>query len=135
LFFTAGGSSAPTPPLALDGISAEDLAQFGVKLTPPNSTSTGISRQDAERTALQVRPDLPKAKEVILAHLQDDHAVPPVDRDVWVVVSDTAGIPWSGGPYGGDASERPERIMKWSVTFIDAQSGELVFGLASGGPK
>lgn len=123
--------------LTLQDIPPGELEQAGIVLTEPVLSEHMVSSDDARQTALAVRPDSSETKELTLAHLVDSHAVPPLERDVWALTFDVAGLPWTGGPAPVEdpsTMAKVEMVTKWSVMFIDASTGEPLFSLALGGP-
>lgn len=93
---TQAGTSAPPPPVSVDGVSDAELAQAGVVITAPRN-SPNVTADAAVTTAISTRPGLRDAKQTLHAHLSLVDAGQPIDRDVWVVSFDVEGLPWLGG--------------------------------------
>ncbi len=123
-----GQGAGPANGVELQGVTSERLTEIGITLGPPTSAERGIaiSAESAVSAALAGT----QIKEAVLARLsRPNDDPPPPDRLVWVVSSDTTGRFFGAGPYPGGAARRP---IVWSLTFVDALTGEPLYTLRSG---
>ena len=119
------GSGAPTH-IALDGIPERDLSEFGVQLLQPDRAPT-IDAVAAELTAKTGQPRADATvKETVLVRVVNDRADPPMDKLAWAVSLEPASI--NAIPPLGPGQYRFCGHPLYSVVFIDAESGEFLFG-------
>lgn len=122
----ASGSGAPSHP-ALDGVSDQDLADYGIQLMETDDQPL-IDAKTAEEQAKAGVPDAnPQVRQTALVRVINDRTDPPIDALAWAVNFDPATIqaipPLGPGQYRFCGAH-----PLYSVVFIDADSGGLLFG-------
>jgi hypothetical protein len=124
------GPSGGTAQQYLDGVPADVLATRGIVLSEaPAGYEPRVTADDAREAALY--PNAP-LREVKLANLKtvatDDMSINiRVDQVVWVLNYEPSGIRVPGGPVGTSVNK-----TEYSLAFVDADTGEFLFGFASG---
>jgi hypothetical protein len=125
---TAQGGS----PDILQGVSSDDLAAQGVVIGEPKGDAASVVGQDeAREIALKENPGT-VIREVVLADLSVSSANPPIDTLAWAVNFEpkTVFVPRSG-PYQPEPTNLGgSYATEYSVTFIDAITGEFLFSLS-----
>ena len=117
-----GGEAAS---LRLAGVPDGYLQSQGVYLTEEGTDySPKTSADQARKTAGN---EFASVREIRLAHLKTDNGAKPVDQAVWVVSFDPEGFPLPGGPEGGPGAG----TTTFFIMFVDAETGESMFALAS----
>jgi hypothetical protein len=131
------GSGAASDEVALEGISNEQLLAAGISLTvpPPDFAPKVDEAPIAASSAIQSynpKFDLP-VKQMVLAHVTGTTLVPPVDRVLWVVSFDVAGLRMAAhGPIGSP----PDFPYLYNLVFVDPDTGQVVYSdSAAGEPK
>lgn len=135
LIFTLATGSGSQSQIDLDGVTAQDLTDFGVSILPPDGEPI-VDASTAEQAAgLNVSPSGPKAevKETILVHLTKEGNIPPIDQLAWAVNFDPVTVqvtPPLGIPLGATLPEDAAALCDhpvYFVSFIDAQTGAFLF--------
>lgn len=122
----SAGSGAPTR-VSLDGVSDQDLADYGIELMEPDQQPE-IDAATAEQAAKSGVPDAEaRVKETVLVHLLNQRADPPIDELAWAVNFDPITIQ-AIPPLGPGQYRYCPGHPLYSVVFIDAESGSLLFG-------
>ncbi len=107
----------------LQSVSTQRLALVGITLSPPAAIDLAAAIPPAVAVAATLS-DGSDTRETVLVRLDDEGPVPPlVDRLVWVISRDTEGLAAGAGPFPGYASPRP---LDWSLSFVDALTGEYL---------
>src|SRR5437867_4335737 len=122
----SGGDEPSTPRLAW--ASSESLAQVGIVLSAPD----GRARVDGVSAVDRVTQEFPGAsiREIVLAQVDDTHAVPERHCLCWVASIVPAGglsFPSSGPP----GASRTVAVPSYMIVLFDANSGAFVEGAAS----
>jgi hypothetical protein len=118
----------------LDPAIVASLANQGITLSAPSTTSFRTTRDQAVAIALKDSPSRTTATSAVLAKaLFQPNA--QYDCTCWVVARKLGtGIPPPGGPVGYDRKASAAQFKSWmryNVTFIDAQSGKYEFAVES----
>ena len=135
LVLTFASGSGSQSQVTLDGVTAQDLVDFGVTLTPPDG-EPGIDESTAEELAVSnagpsAGPNA-EVKQTVLVHLAKEGNIPPIDQLAWAVNFDPATIV-AAPPYGFGLDGPPDDLAVlcdhplYFVSFIDARTGEFIF--------
>jgi hypothetical protein len=125
--FLALVAATNTPPV-LRTVSAKTLAASRISLEAPTlGFGPKISQASAERVAVLGESPGTAVRESVLAHVTVSGTVPPVECDCWVVSIMPGGGIWSNPPSGQKAQPG-----SYDVRFIDAATGQFVFGNEGG---
>jgi hypothetical protein len=114
--------------VTMSSISADQLAADGITLSALDARSRAAVRVDvvaAEKVALANVRQGAATKESVLARVQDSQ-LPAFDHVAWVISVDGAGLIGARGPGGFDLTPAT------TVLFIDAQTGDFLFGIQDG---
>lgn len=117
LVFQQSAGSIDSAPLLL-GVSPDELAANGIVLSAPRSSDHPISGDTATEKAGFDAP----VKETRLLHVQHGG----ISRDVWVINYEPSAFPVPGGMPGRTDSG----YASLALAFIDADSGEFLFGFS-----
>jgi hypothetical protein len=127
--FLAGalGHTADT----MDPAIIATLANQGITLAPPSTTSVPVGKEQAKAIAFQHHPNTDPSTAILANVVVQRNA--PYNCTCWVVSWQLqTGLPPQGGPPGGKASASQfKSSMAYSVTFIDAQSGKYKFAVGT----
>jgi hypothetical protein len=116
----------------IDPAIIASLANQGIALAAPPTTSVPIGRDQAKAIAFREFPNgKPVSAEILAKVLVQPN--PKFNCTCWVVSWELGtGLPPPGGPVGSKASAAQfNSWMRYHVTFIDAQSGKVEFALES----
>ncbi len=101
----------------------------------PADAAPGISSDAAAAGAMRATPRYQggKIRQVALVRLTDHAQQPPTERIAWAVNFDPTTVPGTEplGPCGQDC---PNTKLAYALVFIDAQTGDFVFGSESSRP-
>ena len=117
LFLTNASSSPASGEITLEGVSADDLAENGIILAaPPPDYTPAMTAADATAAVARYNPDA-RVKQLVLARVLNDMAVPKTDRLLWVANLDVEGKLFRAH---GAARSIP---YLYSIVFVDPTSG------------
>lgn len=121
-----GQGGEPPSPVVLDGIPLEEFTNNGVLLSPalPGETPA-LTAEAAVAKAERLFPG-GAARQTLLLHVKNTAGYPPTDHLAWLVNFDPSTVAGSP-PSGPDAPAGPYQTI-YAYAFIDAESGELIFG-------
>lgn len=133
---TVGGSTQGT---LLDGVDAKELEGSSIHILDPVGEPSITAEEAISRAKIGARSDA-RANETVLVRLVNDTGEPPWDNLSWAVNWDPQSVseyPASGGP-GHPGTPRPRVCYGppgYSVTFIDAMTGDFLFSMQASGPE
>jgi hypothetical protein len=116
----------------MDPAIIASLANQGIALAAPPTTSVPIGRDQAKAIAFREFPNgKPVSAEILAKVLVQPN--PKFNCTCWVVARKLGtGLPPQGGPPGQKASASQfQSWMRYDVSFIDAQSGRFAFAVES----
>ena len=132
IFAFARSTESSLETVALDGVSAGDLAKNGVVLAAPSSDyAAAITARDATAAVAKYNPDA-IVKQVVLARVVNEVAGPKMDRVLWVPNLDVEGkvIGIHGPP--GTVESVP---YLYSLIFVDPATGIVLGEISLGGTR
>ena len=139
LLIGALGGWSPPPGLPLGGVSADELREnFGVVLEPPRAEDRpSVGPEEALEVAKKERGPDTKALEVVLARIHEGSGRVADGQLVWVVNLDPDSffpIPPLGFSAGSADLVTPavEQRAAFSLIYVDAMTGEFIFGQEKG---
>ena len=125
---TAQGGSPPVV-VDLQGVPPDALVRDNIILTKRAPGAAAKVTADQARRAAGFQDA--GVREILLTHLLSTQNQPQIDRLVWVVNFDPPGVELPGGPLGAPHSSTPIFML----AFVDAETGEFLFGTADSGPN
>lgn len=117
-------------PLVLRSVSQRALALSGITLAQPSDmTGVGANESKAIAAVLEFQPPGTDVREAVLATASVFSMSPPLTCSCWIVsVMPPSGVESSG------ASGTSPTPGDYSLWFVDATSGDVVFGVEGGEP-
>ncbi|MEX0682522.1 MAG: hypothetical protein WD472_03610 [Dehalococcoidia bacterium] len=124
----------------LEGVSAQDLSEFSIRLEPPASDDRPAFDEDRVMEVARKEQSDAIVREVVLARVHVQSELVKDGQLVWVVNWDPATVhpfprlgpgPGSDGldPYAG--TDPNDRHVFLALFFVDAQTGAPLFGVQS----
>jgi hypothetical protein len=125
--------------IGLQGVSVEDLRDYGLELSPAPAAEATIPSSEANQVASEGTPGALtdfRIKETVLVEYSGTLG----SGVAWAVNADPSTVrAFVSGPAPHD--ENIEKRMPcdahpdWAVTFVSAKTGRYLFAMASGGPE
>lgn len=127
----ANSTQSSLETVTLDGVSAEDLAKNGLILAaPPTGYTPTVTASQATAAVAKYNPGA-KVRQVVLARVLNETAVPKMDRVLWVANLDVEGK--TMGLHGGPGMPQSTPYL-YSLILIDPSTGVVLGEVSMGAP-